>query len=79
MRSPNIDRNPFQELADRWECPFVARSAVEQFSGGMLHPRTMANLDSKGEGPEGKINMGRIVGYRTDGLVEWMWKRARCA
>ncbi|MBW1955563.1 MAG: hypothetical protein JRI83_07560 [Deltaproteobacteria bacterium] len=66
----------FQELANRWPSPIVARHEVSRFSGGAIHPRTLANLDSRGEGPRGRFRIGRKVCYPTVALIEWMKARA---
>ncbi len=66
----------YDELAAAWPAPIVARREVARFSGGVLNPRTLANLDSAGEGPP-KIKWGeKMVAYPTKGLVEWMRSRA---
>jgi hypothetical protein len=64
-----------EKLIASWQSPIVARSEVGRFSGGILHPRTMANLDAKGEGP-GKIVVGGKVGYYTEVLARWTEGRA---
>ena len=66
----------FSELAEAWPSPIVARGRVDEFSGGILNPRTMANIDSDPEieGPE-RVSMGRKVGYWKDSLVEFMNRR----
>jgi hypothetical protein len=64
----------FDKLAIAWEAPIVSRSEVGKFSGGVLHPRTMANNDCLGNSP-GKIIIGRRVCYDKWTLVEWMKKR----
>lgn len=64
----------FKKLAETWGAPLVARRDVAQFSGGILHPRTMANLDSLGKGP-GKILIGRRAFYDTWSLVSWIENR----
>ena len=64
----------FSELADAWPSPVVAREAVGKFSGGLLHPRTMANIDSLGSGPK-MVRLGRKRGYWVDSLIEWMNNR----
>jgi hypothetical protein len=64
----------FNELAEVWGAPIVTRSDVGKFSGGLLHPRTMANLDSLKKGP-GKIVVGGRVCYATRALVAWMKAR----
>lgn len=61
-------------LKMNWGAPIVARSEVKKFSGGLLHPRTMANLDSKGLGPQ-KIHIGGRVAYDVDLLIAWMEQR----
>jgi hypothetical protein len=42
----------------------------------MIASGTMANLDSKGEGPAGGIKIGRNKGYFVKSLIEWLEKRA---
>ena len=71
-----IDPDDFtlDSLVDSWPSPIVARSEIKKFSGGLLHPRTMANLDSLGKGP-GKILVGNRACYSTLKLVEWMKSR----
>lgn len=68
----------FKRLAEEWRAPLVARRDVGKFSGGILHPRTMANLDSLGKGP-GKILIGRRAFYDTWALVAWLEQRRRHA
>ena len=58
-----------------WKSSFVARTHVGEFSGGLLHPRTMANLDSQQKGPSVKIRLGRNIGYPVDELILWMKER----
>ncbi|MGX9366275.1 hypothetical protein ACTVJH_09545 [Desulfoplanes sp. PS50] len=55
-----------------WKSPFVARTHVGEFSGGLLHPRTMANLDSQKKGPSRRIRLGRSIAYPVDELLLWM-------
>ena len=67
-------KRDFSELANAWGSPVVAREAVSKFSGGLLNPRTMANIDSQGSGPK-MVKLGRKRGYWVDSLVEWMNSR----
>lgn len=60
---------------EAWPAPVVARSEVKIFTGGLLGPRTIANLDSKGQGPGQKIKLGRNVAYRKDQLIAWLLGR----
>lgn len=70
-RNANFD---LTELAKAWGAPIVARAEVSKFSGGLLHPRTLANLDCIGQGPE-SIRIGGRVCYPTGALVEWLKAR----
>ena len=68
-----MEKSKFASLADKWPSTFVAREKVAEFSGGMLNPRTLANRDSKGQGPEGKILLGkRKVAYSVDALIKYL-------
>ncbi len=74
MKSIRID---LSEMAKAWPSPIVVRSKVPEFSGGLLNPRTLANHDSKGTGPRGKIRCGRLIAYRVEELVRWIEERAQ--
>jgi len=63
-------------MADRWDSPYVAREEVKKFTGGIINPRTLANLDSKGEGPSGRVRVGRKIAYPVDKFIEWLEARA---
>ena len=66
----------FREMADKWPSTVVARSQVKSFSGGVLDPRYLANLDSTGEGPSIRLRIGRQIVYPVNELVSWMIARA---
>lgn len=65
----------FQFLKNHWPSGIVARTAVAEFSGGLLDAKTLANHDSAGEGPP-KGRLGRKVFYRVDDLIAWMESRS---
>jgi hypothetical protein len=69
------DYNPFQSLADKWGSPWVARRELYNFSGGILHPKTVRKFDSEKTGPRGRVTLGRVVAYPVQELVDWMWDR----
>ena len=64
-------------LAARWPSPFVAREKVGEFTGGIISPKTLANLDSSGGGPKGRITVGRKVAYPVAELIVWLESRAK--
>jgi len=64
-----------RDLMDRWGSPVVARRQVYEFSGGLVKPGTLANADSKGEGPSERLKMGRTIGYPVCALALWIAQR----
>ena len=74
MVCPEIDS---LELERRWGSPIVCRDqrSLDKATGGMIHPRTLANLDSQGLGPKGKFRVGRKVGYPASEFFSWFVNR----
>jgi hypothetical protein len=66
----------FSKLFEKWPSPLVARSEVSRFSGGLLNPKTLANHDSNGTGPKGRIKCGRKIAYPVTELVAWLEGRS---
>jgi len=62
-------------LAEKWPSTIVARSEVRKFSGGIVNPRTLANLDCLGLGPEGRFYIGRKCAYPVDKFICWLEKQ----
>ena len=72
-----MEKDVFQEMADRWPSAVVARVEVERFTGGLISAKYMANLDSLKMGCE-RITCGRKVAYPLsgpNGFVSWLRKR----
>ena len=69
-------RVDFKNLAEKWPSAIVARTEVHRFSGGVLNSKYLANLDSLGKGPKGRIRVGRQIVYSVEALVEFMEERA---
>ncbi len=67
-----IERPSFREMADRWPSSIVARKKIGEFTGGAVDPRTMANLDSLGEGVMDRFRIGRQVVYPVSSLLEFL-------
>jgi hypothetical protein len=63
-------------LTEKWPSAYVARSEIGRFTGGMISPGTVANLDCQGRGPEGRITVGRRAVYPVEALVRWLEARA---
>ena len=66
----------FEEMAERWKSPVVARTEIEAFTGGAMKEKYIANLDSAGLGPAGRFRIGRKIVYPVRPLVEWLESRA---
>ena len=51
---------------------YILRTNLSEKTGGLLHGRTMANLDSQKIGIPGKISIGRKVAYPVQSVVEYL-------
>lgn len=51
---------------------YILRTKLSEKTGGLLHGRTMANLDSLGIGISGKISIGRKVAYPVEAVVDYL-------
>lgn len=71
-----MEKDIFQEMAERWPSAVVARTQIERFTGGLLSCKYLANLDSSGQGPA-RVTCGRKVGYPTKDLVAWLRDRSK--
>lgn len=66
----------FQSLADKWPSSFVARHEIERFTGGIINSKYLANLDSQGKGPAGRVRCGRKVAYPVSEILRWLEDRS---
>lgn len=71
-----MGKSVFQKMAENWGSLIVARTEVSNFTGGLMTEKYQANLDSKGEGPAGRIRCGRKIGYPVAEYVEWLEARS---
>lgn len=44
-------KDVFDKMAEAWPAPGFVRTETEKFTGGLLSRKTLANLQSLGEGP----------------------------
>ena len=70
-----MQKDIFQEMADKWPSAVVARTEVDKFSGGLMTSKYMANLDSAKQGPA-RVRCGRKVIYPVQSLVRWLRERS---
>ena len=64
-----------EQAAIKWPAPFVARSKVKEFTGGVYSAGYLANLDSLNHGPEGAFKIGRQTCYPVESVIDWMISR----
>ena len=69
-----MDHFNFTDLSQNFP-PTIARSKVSEYFGGAISSKTLANLDSLGQGPEGAFKVGRNVVYPTASLLNWLQQR----
>lgn len=55
--------------------PTFTRQFVCEKLGGLITPKTLANLDSLREGPGGRIRVGKKIGYQRDDFLDWLERR----
>ena len=56
--------------------PIIWRADRQAWRLLPLSPRTVANRDSLGEGPSGRVVLRGRVGYERDALLAWLAGRA---
>ena len=73
------DPEEIDRLAAQYGRPFVTREkeSLDRATGGLISPKTLANRDSLGTGPKGKIWIGRKVAYPTREFYAWLLSQAR--
>ena len=69
---PEVYRNLHAQLPE-----LVDRKTASFMSGAMVAPGTLANCDSRGEGPAERIRSGRKVAYSRDAFVLWLASRCK--
>ena len=55
--------------------PVFTRKTVCECMGGMLTPKTLANIDASGEGPTIRFTFGNRIGYEKENFMEWIQNR----
>lgn len=71
-----MEKGKFGNLADKWPSAWVARQEIGRFTGGIINPRYLANLDSRGLGPAGRATIGRRVAYPVNEVITWLESRS---
>lgn len=63
----------FSQILSNNPSGYILRTNLSKATGGLLHGRTMANLDSLGIGIPGRITIGhRKVAYPVQSVVEYL-------
>ena len=62
----------FNSIFKNWKSVFITRNQLFEISGGLLHPKTMRNLDSIGKGISGKFSVGRKVAYPIENVAAFL-------
>lgn len=71
-----IERSSIRDMAEKWPSTIIARKKVGEFTGGAIDPRTMANLDSLGEGIRDRFRLGKTIVYPVQSLIEFLEARS---
>jgi hypothetical protein len=62
----------FGEVLNKWPSAIVARTEIPKLTGGAVAAGTVANADSRGEGPKGRFYIGKRVCYPVVSVIEWL-------
>ncbi|WP_034627354.1 hypothetical protein [Desulfocurvibacter africanus] len=57
--------------------PLFSRKEASKSLGGLLSAKTLANLDSKGIGPKGRIQIAGKVAYTREAFIDWVIARTQ--
>jgi hypothetical protein len=61
----------FDAMIEKWPSPIVTRQEVKTLTGGLISPKTLANLACIGDGPPCEALGGKKV-YRIETFVPWL-------
>jgi hypothetical protein len=67
----------FDQLRQAWSSPIVPRKLAGEASGRTVSPKSLANMDCAGEGPEGAFKIGGAMVYPAESFFDWLEARAR--
>ena len=64
------------KLERQWTKPFIRRTGdAWEASGGLATAKKLANADSAGEGPEGRVKLCGKICYPSSSFFEWLRKQ----
>lgn len=69
-----MDKKALEEMNENFG-PYVHRGQISWALGGSPTKETIANLDARGEGPEGKVYNGRKAVYPKHCAIDWICNR----
>jgi len=55
----------------------LTRQKIHEFSGGLISAKTLANLDSSGEGVVPRLRIGGKVAYPKEAVIEFLKRRCQ--
>lgn len=67
-------REILRKIDEAWSPPIVLRKDIEKFSCGLITVKTMATLDSRGNGARNIRINGKIT-YNKKALISWLASR----
>ena len=65
-----------ESLGTRWPSEIVARKEIGKFTGGILSARTLANMDSRGDGIPERFLLANQVAYPVSAVIAWLKERS---
>ena len=62
-------------LQRKWPSGIVARAKVEELTGGLVSPKTLANEDSRGCGIPRRLKVRGRIAYRVEDVAQYLIDR----
>ncbi len=74
-RDVDISEHFRKKLHEQFPLGLIPRKIIGEVTGGILHPRTLANFDCQKKGVKAPITIGRQVYYHVDNVVDFIAAR----
>ncbi|MCX5880578.1 MAG: hypothetical protein NTU74_01820 [Deltaproteobacteria bacterium] len=70
------DVQVLDSLADKWPSNLVARAELDKLTGGILHGRTMANIESREDSDSiPRFRAGKKVFYQVSDVIDFLKRK----
>ena len=76
MQNPITIEQIFENLS-RTAPEILTRNKIHELTGGLISAKTLANLDSEGEGIHPRLRIGGKIAYPKEATITWLKQRCK--